>query len=163
MDNQSYELIEKARSLARSGKYEDAEQILHELRALHPQEAEILAACAFVCSQRGDTEAAIAAASEAIAIRPNEPAYFFTRGRHHFSSRRYIEAVDDFSDTIRLCQFHNNNYYEMTAYFFRADAFLRLGDIERARADCAHVSPGFHIWTDSLRTKEDLLIEIEQP
>lgn len=88
-----------------------------------------------------------------------EPDYYYTRGILFFKISRYTEAVRDFTEVLRLCDFHNSNYYREGAHFFRADAYVRLKQYDEARADCAHVRDDFQTWTDSLRTKECILNE----
>jgi tetratricopeptide (TPR) repeat protein len=162
MDAQSRLSLENLKALARAEKYREAEEILRELLERYPREAQIHAAAAYVRNFEGRTLEAIAEMSEAIRINPDEPAFYFTRGRWNVVSERYAEAIEDLSETIRLSAHYQNEYYAESAYFFRAEAFLRGGDFERARADCAHVRAGFRLWVRSLRTREEILAECER-
>ncbi len=67
------------------------------------------------------------------------------------------EPLPDFADGIALCDQHGDDYYRESLYFVRAEAYLRVGDKQSARADLAHVRDDFALWTTELQTKESLL------
>src|SRR6267143_1063798 len=117
---------------------------------------------ACVNSHRAHNEAAITDVSKAIAICDKEPDYFYTRGILFFGEGNYRDAVADFTKVIELCDYHKSDYYREEAYFFRADAHVRLKEFERAKADCHYVRDGIRTWTDRLRTKTEILAECQQ-
>jgi len=89
----------------------------------------------------------------------NEPDFFYTRGRLLFEETRYRDAVSDFTKVIELCDYHSSDYYRGGAHIFRADAYVRLKEFDKAKADCKHVKDDKPIWTDKLRTRADILAD----
>lgn len=162
MDAEIEQSLGNARRLAREEDYQGAEQILSELQVLYPRRPQVYSVLAYVHSRAGHIRKAISDISEAIAINSEEPAYFFNRGRYYLESGQDQRSIDDFSRVLELCSRYNDRYYETTAYFYRAEAYVRSGYFERAKADCAHVSDGFRVWIDRIRTKEDILADCER-
>jgi tetratricopeptide (TPR) repeat protein len=148
----------KISALGKAGNYAEAIQRLDELAAANPNEPKIWAERAWVNARQGKPEAAIEDWSEAIALR-EEPHYFYMRGIDWFGMGRYKEAVSDFTKVIELCDFYKSDYYREPAYFFRADAYLRLKEFMKAQRDCSHVSDGMRTWADKIRCKADILAE----
>lgn len=125
----------------------------------NPTAAIAWASRAYVNGRRGFLEFAICDWSKAITFCGNEPHYFYMRGIDYFNLRKYIEAINDFTMVIEICDSHKNTYYKEPAYFFRADAYVRIKNFEKAKADCIHVSDEFTTWTDRKRCKADILAD----
>lgn len=151
--------LKQIKAMANADQYEEAFRGLDVLAAAFPREAEIWIIRAYVNRRQRNLEAAIADWSTAIGLCDKEPHYFYIRGLNHFGLRHFKQAVSDFTQALELCDFHNSDYYREATYFVRADAYLRLGEFDKARSDCAHVQDGSKTWTDKLRTKEDILAE----
>jgi len=145
--------------LARTERYDEALRRVQQLTAEHPSEPWIWRTRGYVNSRQGNTQAAIADLSRAIAMQGIEPDFYYTRGILFFQERSFKKAVMDFTKVIELCDHHRSDYYREGAYFFRADAFVRLREFEKAKSDCRHVKDGMRTWTDQLRTKEGILKE----
>jgi tetratricopeptide (TPR) repeat protein len=96
---------------------------------------------------------------KSIELGADEPDHFFTRGRLLFKAERYREAVTDFTRVLELCEKYNSDYYRDAAHLFRADAYVRLTEFAKAKADCDRVSDKGPVWTDQLRTKESILAD----
>lgn len=144
--------------MATSGNYFDALLLLGDMVRHNPQEDKIWATRAFVNTHQGNLEAAVVDWSEAIRLR-EEPHYYYMRGINFFQMGHYKKAVLDFTRVIELCGVYESDYYRAPAYFFRADAHLRLKQFEQAKSDCMHVRDDMQTWTDKLRTKADILAE----
>lgn len=158
MDNSiEHQLVEIEAAIKRGEA--DATRRLEDLAARYPAEPAIWAAQAHYQTQRGDFAAAAAAWSHAIAISEKEPHYYYMRGIVQFRSGKLRDAVRDFSTVIELCDQHGWGYYREPAYFFRADAYVKLKEFEKARSDCTHVSDEMRTWTDKLKCKADILAE----
>ncbi len=143
-------------AMVRNEKYEEALDRVDELARMYPDEASIWRTRAYAKSRQGDLSAAILDVTKAIGICNIEPDYFFTRGILLFKQGNYSDAVEDFTRVLELCDLHSSDYYREGAHFCRADSFLRLGEWEKATADCARVKDGMRAWTDRLRTKEEM-------
>jgi len=157
-DNQIDEM-RGIRDLADIGNYEEALRLLDELAVRYPREAKIWVERAAINGRQKDIGATIADWTKAIELCDKEPHYFYMRGIEFFALSQYRSAISDFTKVIELCDFYNSDYYKGPAYFFRADAHLRLGCFEQARSDCMHVRDDMRTWTDKLRTKADILAE----
>ena len=157
MLRQELKMIEK---LVQSERYSEAWNRLDKLIVDNPQdEALIWATRAYAHSRGGNNEAAIADLSRSILLFNKEPHPYYTRGIIYLEIGEFTSAVSDFSAVIELCNHYKSDYYTESAYFLRADAYVRIKEFKKALADCAHVSDGFQTWTDKLRTKENILAE----
>jgi len=151
--------LKEIEKLARSGEYHEALQRIDALAASHPDEPGIWATRGYVNGRQGDLLAAVSDLSRCIDLGGNEPDDFFTRGRFLFKAGRYDEAASDFTHVLQLCDRYNSDYYRQAAHFFRADAYVRLGQYDKARADCHRVTDKGPMWTDKLRTIDEILDE----
>lgn len=159
MDTVIKKVLNEIDALARGEEYAEALRRVDELAKYCPSEPWIWRTRAYINSRQGNIEGAILDLSQAIAKRESEPDFFYTRGILFFEGGNYPEAVADFTRVIELCDYHKSDYYREGAYFFRADAHVRLQEFEKAKGDCQHVPDGTRIWTDSLRTKAEILAE----
>ncbi|HEX4265611.1 MAG TPA: hypothetical protein VH597_14840 [Verrucomicrobiae bacterium] len=151
--------LQKIENLARDENYNEAWQLLERMTAENSQEYRVWTTHAYVHSRQGETEIAIEDLSKAISLCDKEPDPFYTRGILFFQRGSYRDAISDFTSVIKLCDYHKSDYYREGAYFFRADSYVKVGEFEKARSDCAHIASGMRTWTDKLKTKEDILSE----
>lgn len=151
--------LRQIENLATAGRHADALRRLDELASDYASEGRIWASRAYVNGHGGNRVAAIADWSRAISLCDKEPHYLYMRGIDFFGIGKYREAVADFTKVIELCDYHKSDYYREPAYFFRADSYLRLGEFERAKSDCLHISEEMQVWTDILKCKADILAE----
>lgn len=159
MENKSSNIsleLERASDMARAGNYEEAFLLLDMLVRGNAQHADTWAVRAFVNAHQGNRAAAIVDWSKAIALY-EEPHYFYMRGTNLFQLGEFREAIADFTRVIQLCDVYKSDYYRGPAYFFRADAHLRLMEFDEAESDCTHVRDDMQTWTDRLRTKAEIL------
>jgi tetratricopeptide (TPR) repeat protein len=159
MRDEIHSELKEIEKLARSENYHEALRRADALAARYPDDPGIWAARGYVNGRQGDLPAAISDLSRCIDLGGNEPDDFFTRGRFLFKAGRYAEAALDFTRVLQLCDSYNSDYYRQAAYFFRADAYVRLSQYDKARADCCRVVDRGPIWTDKLRTIDDIMDE----
>jgi tetratricopeptide (TPR) repeat protein len=153
--------LEEIKDIAKTEDYIEALRLVDDLILHNSHEDKIWATRAFINSRKGDREAAIVDWSKAIGLC-EEPHYFYMRGHDLFNVGRYREAISDFTKVIALCDMYKSDYYRGPAYFFRADAHVRLREFDEARLDCAYVRDDMQTWTDKLRTRADILAECNQ-
>jgi tetratricopeptide (TPR) repeat protein len=159
MHDQMNNDLREIERLARMERYQEALLRIDALAASHPNQPTVWAARGYVNGRQGDLSAAVSDLTRCISLRENEPNDFFTRGRFLFRAGKYNEAISDFSRVLQLCDSYNSDYYRQAAYFFRADAYVRLKEHDKARADCRNVVDRGPIWTDKLRTVDEILDE----
>lgn len=152
-------LFATAENLARADDYEGALDVASRLIAQYPDEIKPWDLRGYIHARKGDYHNAIDDLSRAIEINPMEPRFFVNRGRYHLKIGQYPKAVEDFTKTLELCDHYRDDYYREEAHFMRAEAHLKLGRVEDARADLQHVRDNFTTWTDMLRSKETMLDE----
>jgi len=143
---------------------EEYEQIIYLLQSHLSECADdnrIWAAIAHLQFKTGKPQLAIDNISEAINLCGIEPHYYYTRGQYYFTAANFTEAIFDFTKTIDYCDIYHSDYYRFGALFFRSDAYLRLGKLSEAQADCNNIPDDMCTWTDRLRHKEDLVREIK--
>jgi tetratricopeptide (TPR) repeat protein len=123
----------------------------------YPNKVEVWALRAYLLGRKGNWGEAINDLTHALDLLPSEPGLFFDRGRYYAKIGEHQCAVDDFTNALELCVFHSNDYYRESLYFFRAEAYLRLGNKVAALEDLQGVRKDFSLWTNELRTKQELL------
>jgi tetratricopeptide (TPR) repeat protein len=148
--------LKEIERLVRAEEYAEALRRADLLVARHPEAPAVWSTRGYVNGRRGELPDAISDMSRCIELRGNEPDDFFTRGRLLFKAGRFEEAVADFTRVVQLCDAYESDYYRQAAYFFRADAYARLGQYEKARADCNRVTVRGPVWTDQLRTIDEI-------
>ena len=153
------EELQKIEIMLNEKNHDSARKSLDSLIERHPDEYKFWRKRAYVFEVDKDYQNAISNISEAIILQPMEPDYFYNRGRYLFKLSNYIAALEDFTQAIILCDYYKSDYYSEPSYFMRAESYLRLKLYDKARDDCGHLRDGYSAWTDSLRSKEDILNE----
>jgi tetratricopeptide (TPR) repeat protein len=133
------EVIEEARSLARSHDYDRALKLLDTLSDEDPDDPEVWRSRAYVFDHKGDPLSAAVEISRAIALQDREPDLFFTRARYYMMSDRFREAVGDLTTTLALCDDYQSDYYREAAHLLRAYCHVRLSMADAALEDCVKV------------------------
>jgi tetratricopeptide (TPR) repeat protein len=151
--------LQEVKDLIQVDNNTKALELLDALSVRYPHEARIWVLRASLSGSQRDRERAIADWTKVIELCDKEPHYFYMRGIELFGLGQYRNAIPDFTQVIALCDVYDSDYYRGPAYFFRADAHLRLGEIEEAKSDCLHVRDDMSTWTDKIRTKADILAE----
>jgi len=151
------EIIFKVKQLDKSGRDQEAMSLANELVARHSDKAQAWLLRGHLHALGKDYAGASADLTRAIEINALEPHFFLSRGKYRFLGGENALAVEDFSKGLELSDYHRNDYYRETLYFWRAEALLKLGRRSEALSDLAHVRDDFRFWTYELRTKADLL------
>jgi tetratricopeptide (TPR) repeat protein len=149
--------LARIRELAKQGDHDAALRLSEQAASELPLEAEVWRMQGYVHARHGNHVDAVQALSRAIALQPNEPDYYFTRGRYYLAASDANRAIADFSKTIELCDLHRSDYYREIAHLMRAEALLRLGRHHEARADCSHVADDAAVWVDASVSKKAIL------
>ena len=150
------EIVARAKALAKSDNHGSADSLLTELLQNTRDDPTVWVARAFVRELARDLGGAERDMTEAIALQDGEPDYFFTRGRYRLALNQIDGAIADFSLTLELSMRLNSDYYREPAQLARAEAHLRLGLLDKARADCALVSNADMTWP-GVRSKTEIL------
>jgi tetratricopeptide (TPR) repeat protein len=165
MDADTEIQLQQIEAMAKREDYGRALEKLAKLIAENPNVPRIWACQAYVHSREGKREESVRDWSRAISLFHNaseEPHYFYMRGIEFFLMRSFPEAISDFTSVIRLCDKYHNDYYRAPGYFFRADAYVRIGEFAKAKADCEQLAANTQIWTDRMRTKADILADCDK-
>jgi tetratricopeptide (TPR) repeat protein len=149
--------LRMAEHLARKCDIAAALSISNEVLAKAPSEARAWSVRAYIHELAEDHSAARSDLSRAIAIDRNELHLFYARGRMAYLMGDFAQALKDFGEALRLGQLHQNGDYDQEICFWRAAAYVALGDFDAARQDLSRVNDGFCTWTNGLLSKADLL------
>jgi len=87
--------------------------------------------------------------------------YFF-RGYWRLVIGDYENAIQDLTEAIDIEEKCDACPYSQSAYFYRAEAWLRLENYDAALDDCKNVDEGFSVYfIDRLKSKSDVVREAE--
>ncbi|MDI1226169.1 MAG: tetratricopeptide repeat protein [bacterium] len=149
--------IENVRNLSREGKFDEAMLRAQQLVASYPSEIVVWRLRAFLYASRGLLENAIQDLDHALSIEKSSVLYY-TRGLYLFKKGDYRTAVVDFESAL-LSDKYGDETYAWYIHFARAEAFIKLGEKDKALVDLEKVPDDFQAWTYALRTKTDLLAD----
>lgn len=144
-------------SLVKQGAFDEAIALIRAAIEQDDGCAETWALLSHTQEIVGDLEAAIQAADRAIALAPNEPAYWFQRGWLHLLVDAAQNALGDMQKTLTLSRSLNRTYYIETAAFLAAESLRRLHRYAEALAQCAEVRDDFSLYVGAPLSKADLL------
>jgi tetratricopeptide (TPR) repeat protein len=154
------DLISIAKEKAHRGDQNGAMSLAVQLVEQYPTEARVWSLRSFLFALRKEFAKALTDITRAINIHP-EPHFFFTRGRYNFELGDDQSAVKDFSTGLHFDHYEDDSYRE-ELYFWRAEAFIRLGNKREALSDLAHLHKDKQTWTYELRSKLDLLVACDK-
>lgn len=101
------------------GRVVDAEQRLNGLIAVYPNHPEVLRMLAGLQSLRGDFYGALAIMERAIALRPNDAAYWSSFGSALIEAARYDEAIDALRHACELDPQYTTAWYNLGLAYIR--------------------------------------------
>ncbi len=133
-----------------------------ELTSSHTEDIRVWVLRGYVNESVNDHAAAVSDLNRALDLTSDEPHLFFTRGRYRFQLDDNAGAADDFTSGLKLCDRLGNDYYREALHFWRAETLIRLGKLNDALQDLAHVNDDHRMWTYKLRTKQDLLRDCQR-
>ena len=152
-------MIERIETQART---DDPDALIQASKLIeqYPAEAKAWALRAYIHGREGNYAEAIDDLTQAVNVCPiEEPCLLCNRGRYYVNLGGYQCAIDDFTRGLDVCDLHSYDYYREEFYFFRAYAFLKLGDKVAAYKDLSKVRDDFTVWIDKLCTKQELLTQ----
>lgn len=162
-DQPSSEELKRILQLQKDRKYDEALALGAQLQAAYPQSHLVHKQVAHVHDAMKDFDAAIREMSQAIALVPGEPDFYFNRARWYVETGRNDEAIADCDAAIRIETSMGRRYYLGSSYFVRAFARLQTGDYSGGLEDCEHVDDDPVLWMlGALRTKDPLVEELKR-
>jgi tetratricopeptide (TPR) repeat protein len=114
------------------GRVVDAEQRLHGLLAVYPNHPEVLRMSAGLQSLRGDFYGAMAIMERAIALRPDDAAYWSSFGSILIDAARYDDAIDALRHACELDPTYTTAWYNLGL------AYIRCMRVDEASAALQH-------------------------
>jgi tetratricopeptide (TPR) repeat protein len=114
----SRRLVAATQALA-LGRVVDAEQRLRGLLAVYPNHPEVLRMSAGLQSLRGDFYGAMAIMERAIALRPNDAAYWSSFGSALIDAARYDDAIDALRHACELDPTYTTAWYNLGLAYIR--------------------------------------------
>jgi tetratricopeptide (TPR) repeat protein len=127
--------IDPMRKFVESGRFDEG---LRQCAALIEEDpgsflGYVYRARIYCAMHRGDD--ALADLDKFVALKPDNPGSYWTRGLLLMELRRLQPAIDDFTQALSF----NDDFFDDALHLLRAQCELRLGLFEAARADCAEV------------------------
>lgn len=101
------------------GRLDDAEKNLDSLMQLHPEHPEVLRLYAGMMSLRGDYQAALGSMQQAIALRPNDAAYWSSLGSVLIEAMRLDDAIDALRRACELDPAYTTAWYNLGLAYIR--------------------------------------------
>lgn len=141
----------------KAGETEKAIVLARELVDRFDSSASAWSQLGFVLGRIGNFAESVNAYSRAIDLEPEEPVYYWNRGRIYLRWEKPADAVGDFTEALDLSQKHGSDYYVEMLRLLRAEAFVRLGRCAEARRDCEYVGSETAIWVDRQISKSLVL------
>ena len=151
--------LDRAYSIAQKEEsYNQALEICNAIIAKGHYLEDALNTRARIHELKGELISAVEDISSVIEINNNEPDYYFNRGRWYAGLGKFTEAVDDESRVLEFGKNSDFDYYDDSAYFFRAVGLLGLGKFQEALSDLEHVEDDFLVYSSGLGklTKESI-------
>lgn len=146
----------RAKELSRNGNYQEALNICSKFIEENFECYEGYEARSAIYFRQGSHDEALADIAKVIELVPNKPSPYFRRGRWRIKIGDNAGAAADFSKVIEL----DDGYFGETAYFYRAEAYLRCKEYDKAIEDCEKVSGDFcevHFYGYERRTTQDII------
>ena len=114
--------LQQAIAAHQSGNLAEAERLYRALLQVEPRQADALALLGLVLGARGDYDAAVASADQAIAIDPKAALFHFHRGSILTTAQRFPDAIDAFRRATALKPDFAEAHYNL------ANTLRALGD-----------------------------------
>ncbi len=124
------------------GRVVDAEQRLQGLLAVYPDHPEVLRMWAGLQSLRGDIYGALAIMERAIALRPNDAAYWSSFGSALIEAARYDEAIDALRHACELDPTYTTAWYNLGLAYIRC---MRVDEASAALRRAVSQAPDLEV------------------
>jgi tetratricopeptide (TPR) repeat protein len=146
--------------LAKEGMYDEAIQICGKYIVAHPNQREGYKQRSYIFGRMKLWEDAIRDVDILINMGHEEPDDYFSRGRWNLMAGHTSSSIEDFSKVIEIEIVLPRKYYTESAYFYRANAYMKMGFFQRAIDDCEKVRDGFKVHLmGKIVSKADILSE----
>jgi tetratricopeptide (TPR) repeat protein len=124
------------------GRVVDAEQRLQGLLAVYPDHPEVLRMWAGLQSLRGDFYGALGIMERAIALRPDDAAYWSSFGSALIDAARYDEAIDALRHACELDPAYTTAWYNLGLAYIRC---MRVDEASFALRRAVSQAPGLEV------------------
>lgn len=152
--------IRDAYKVAKEGKYDKAIEICNEYISTYPNHREAYKQRSFILARMKLLEDAICDIDILINMGDEEPDDYFTRGRWNLMFGDISSSIADFTKVIEIEAALTTKYYTETAYFYRANGYIKSGLFQRAIEDCEKTRDGFKVYfMGKIVSKEDIVSE----
>lgn len=131
--------IERVRRLSSTGRDVEAIALCSDLVSEFPGRSEPYFYRALAKHSLGDRSGALADLTDAIALKPEEPASFFFRGRWQIEAGRYAEGISDLRRAIVADEALGSTYYADSARFSVAVAYFLSKEFRQSELACEGV------------------------
>jgi tetratricopeptide (TPR) repeat protein len=153
--------VAEVRQLTNAGRHDEAVVRAERLKEKFQSRFEPWELSAFLFAKKGFVQEAINEITEAIKFGPLEPHLFFMRGLYRYQVGEYLLGEKDFSKVLQISDEDGSDYYKAPAFFGRAECRIKLGKAADALKDCNNIPEDMQAWMGRVRTKNDLLCDIQ--
>ena len=155
--------LHEALSLAKQNRFDEAIGICNSYIERHPKQRVGYEKRAHVYSITNELHKAIYDIDKIENLGLLNSGDYFYRGRWKLMVDDYNGAIDDLTLSIEDESKKNESYYSESSFFYRALAYLFVGNKNKVARDCVHVRDDFQVYVKGkIRSKADLLTEIAQ-
>ena len=153
------QLIQKAKSLLQEDREQEAWSIADQLLKHHPEDLSERMLRGYLATMGGQNRDAVTEYSHAISITPLEPHLFMERGLNRLEVSEFVLAEEDFSEGLRVCDFHAINSYRNALHFYVPKLDLEQGKKKLASSDLEPLDEDFRLWTHKGLGKRNEMID----
>lgn len=135
-------------------------KLLRDASASHPKIDTLNSSLSDALERRGRHAEAVRVWHRHLKVFRGKPNPYFQRA-HWSLNRGNFGAAQKF---LRLCLARDKGYFRETAFFWRAEALFRIGQLDAAEKDLSHVSAEYeelYFLGYRTRSKGDLLADIQ--
>lgn len=149
--------LETALSLAERQQYEEAISLCCEVISHDDSCYKAYNSRAKIYAQMRNWAKALNDIDTVIKLKPNEPAYYFSRARWLINTENFEDAISDLTKSIQLEKELDDEYYLESAYFFRAFSYCQFGKDTQAIEDLKFVRNDFSVYLlGKVHSKQEL-------
>jgi tetratricopeptide (TPR) repeat protein len=138
-------VMREIEQLVQANQFENALRLCDEALLQAPDSSELLREKASVLNQFSRTDEAIAI-MEALASKTNEPSDYFDLARYYVKTKEYSSCVHAIDTLLSISKQEQFDYYDSSARFIRAFAFVKSRQSEKAKEDIAHLEADMQFW-----------------
>jgi len=153
--------LSEALSLAKQNRFDEAISVCNSYIERYPKQREGYEERAHIYSITNELHKAIDDIDTIESLGLLNSGDYFSRGRWKLMVDDYNGAIDDLTLSIEGESEKNESYYSESSFFYRALAYLFVGNRDKVAEDCIHVRDDFQVYVKGkIRSKVDLLTEL---